>query len=279
MSHVAQSDALDWTRSMLQGRIISELFSERVQHFVLKGGMAMKLRHQNARATQDIDLDSLETELVDIQKLVRRAIARATSDNILEGVTVSEPKQTETTARWRIKGFDPKTRQMLLLTVEISQRDSISKDDVGVVPVVHKHQEKNILVYTNKALAFKKIKALLSPSREAPRDVSDLYLLIKGEVEAPFEALQSLLPRDVEEIVGNMWRKIESMDTARFKSEVLPSLPATKQAQELYQNWDGIRIQVGVKLEEWIRHAHKMKMDESENQTPAQKNSGKARHA
>ena len=259
MSHLAQSDALDWTRSVLQARIISELFSERVHHFVLKGGMAMKMRHQNARATQDIDLDAKNTELLDIQRLVRRAIMRATSDQILENITISEPKQTDTTARWRINGYDPKTRQMLHLTVEISQRDNIQDKDIDIVKVNHKHEEKNILVYTNKALAFKKIKALLSPSREAPRDISDLYLLIKGEVEAPLEALEDLVPENVEEIVGLLWRKIESMDTARFKSEVLPSLPATTQAQELYQNWDSLRLHVGIKIEDWIRTSHKQK--------------------
>lgn len=261
MSYIVASDALDWTRSLMQARLIAEIFSERVKGFVLKGGMAMKVHHSQARATQDIDLDCMnDMELYDMQLLMRKAILRATKDKLLENIQISEPKQTDTTARWRIKGFDPQTRQPLTLTVEVSRRDHIHPNEFEEVPFSYSNIEKPILVYNNRSLAFKKIKALLSPSREAPRDVADLFLLIKAEVDPPVDQLKQFIAQNpsfsIDQWVRSMWDKIDSMDTKRFKSEVLPSLPATHQAQEWYKNWDDVRLEVASKLEQWLRQAH-----------------------
>lgn len=259
MSHLVADDALGWTRSMLQTRLLSELFADRLEAFVLKGGMAMRLRHQHARATQDIDLDSDQNmSLSTMQNLVRRAIRRALSFGVLENIEITEPKQTDTTARWRIRGFDSKSKQNISLTVEVSRRDKINEEDfqdidygLGTIQT-----ERPIRVYTNQLLAFKKVKALLADNREAPRDVSDLYLLICAHVEPPINQLREWLKDKNEQTVLNqLWNKIDSMDEARFKAEVLPSLPIGEQSHQLYKNWDHVRLEVGTQVERWIKEA------------------------
>ena len=257
MSQLAADDALGYARSLLQARLLSELFADRVESFVLKGGMAMRVRHESARATQDIDLDAdFSVTTPTLQGLVRRAIRRALAQGGLENVEITEPKQTEVTARWKIRGFDPNSRQSLLLTIEVSRRDQIDASDCDIIDFspTAAHRERPIRVYNNRALAFTKVKALLG--RDAPRDIADLFLLIRAEVDPPIAELSQLLQSDnAADVIATLWNKIDSMDEARFKSEVLPSLPADQRAQHLYQSWEQIRLEVGLHVERWIEQA------------------------
>lgn len=257
MSNLVHSDALDWTRELLQARFISEVFADRMEAFVLKGGMAMRVRHRHTRSTQDVDLDaSKDFPLANIQTLVRKAIKRSLKGNVLEDVEITEPKQTDTTARWRIKGIDKQTGQNLVLTVEISRRDNILNEDVDEIPFSPTHDSINtefrpIRVYNNQALALRKVRALLCDARNAPRDIVDLYLLIKADVTPPIKEMRQWL-KDDPDALSRLWYKIDSMDEKQFKQEVLPCLPATPQSHDLYKNWDAIRLEVGMCLEDWI---------------------------
>lgn len=263
MSSIAFDDALGWTRGLLQARLLSELFADRLTAFVLKGGMAMRARDHMARATQDIDLDAdQDLEVSAMQNLVRRGIRRALSCGLLEDVEITEPKQTDTTARWRIRGTDPRTRQDLTLTIEVSRRDSIEAQFVDTMPYSADtgEHERPIQVYSAPMLAFKKVKALMADNREAPRDIVDLYLLIRAQVEPPRKLMAAwMADRDPALTIARLWQKLESMDETTFRAQVLPSLPAGEQAHRLYGDWDAIRLEVGQHLQGWMEAATRAK--------------------
>ena len=271
MSSLAPQDALEWARSMIQARMISEIFADRMESFVLKGGMAMKVRHKHSRSTQDIDLDSShDIPLYVMQGLIRRALRRSLTQGLLQNVEITEPKQTETTARWNICGLDPHSGQRLNLTVEVSRRDSMNDNDfdnVDFSPDIT-CSERPIRVYSNSSLAFKKLKALMADSRDAPRDISDLYLLIGASVDPPIDKIKDWLKDCDPSIISKLWNKIDSMDEERFKTEVLPSLPLGDKARDFYKNWDHIRVTVGTHLEKWILEAQK---EHSKSCTPIPK--------
>lgn len=252
----AAFDALDWTRDAVQARIIAKLFAQRVRGLALKGGMAMRVAHRRwARATKDIDLDAdQDLPLMALQSLVRRAIDQATGDGLLQDVVVSEPKQTETTSRWKIAGTDPRTGQVLHLTVEVSRRDRVVEDQVRSV-FYGPDDGEWVTVYKDEVLAFKKTKALFAENREAPRDIADLYMLIQADVPPPVEHLRSFIAAGGELDPKQMWAKLERMDKAMFRAEVLPSLPPTPDGQVLYEDWEAIRITVGENIERWIKMA------------------------
>lgn len=252
----AVHDALGWARDAMQARIISEIFAQRVKGIVLKGGMAFRVTHPRwARATKDIDLDSdPDLPLHALQKTMRTAIRKATMDGLLEEVTITEPKQTETTARWKIAGRFPRTGQMLHLTVEISRRDQVLEQDVRQV-YYGQTPDDQVTVYTDRSLAFKKVQALLSGSREAPRDISDLFLLIQAKVDPPIPEIRQWLASSSPQQREGLWAKLERMDYDMFRSQVLPSLPPTPEGQIFYQDWEEMRLQVGTHVEEWLRQA------------------------
>lgn len=261
----ATFDTLGWTRDMVQARILARLFSQRVRGIALKGGMAMRVAHGKwARATKDIDLDAdQELPLPALQSLMRKAIATAAQDTALENVRITEPKQTETTSRWKIAGTDPRTGQVLNLTVEVSRRDAVSDNAVRQV-CQGPTGDDWITVYKDEELAFKKVKALLSDMREAPRDIADLYLLIQADVPAPVAQLRTFMAEGGELSLRRMWSKIERMDQAMFRAEVLPSLPPTPDGQDLYRDWEEIRVTVGENIERWIRQAREEQVPEQE---------------
>lgn len=249
-------DALGWARDTVQSRIVAQVFSQRVHDVAVKGGMALRLGHHKwARATKDIDLDaSPELSLPALQQVMRRAIRLATSDGLLKEVRITEPKQTDTTARWKVSGIYPRTGQALNLTVEVSRREPVSAQDVRQVPATDGSGEW-VTIYTDQAMAFKKVKALLSDRREAPRDVSDLFLLIKAQVPPPIEHIRRWLAQGGVAQVEQMWAKIERMDQEMFRKEVLPSLPPTSEGQQVYKDWESICLTVGENVQQWIRQA------------------------
>lgn len=247
-------DALGWVRDTMQMRILSQMFAQNLEGLVLKGGMAMRVSHyRHARATKDIDLDAdCDISLSSLQNVVRKSISAASRDGLLQNVVVTEPKQTDTTARWKISGYDPRTRQELHLTVEISRRQHVE--------ATHTHDGwsedgDRIVVYRDEVIAFQKIKALLCSTREAPRDIADLYLLIQTSVASPVPHLSKWIKEGNIANIEEMWRKIERMDQKMFRDEVLPSLPPTVDGQLMYQDWEYIRLTVGEHVEKWLHEA------------------------
>lgn len=110
-------------RELLQTRILAAIFSDTVKHeIVLKGGMAMRAALGSTRMTKDIDLgQSPDIPLTRLQSVMRGAIKKALSTNLLHDVVVSEPKQTDTVGRWKING-QTDGGSHVQLTVEVSRR-------------------------------------------------------------------------------------------------------------------------------------------------------------
>lgn len=252
------SDPSAWVRDTLQARLVTQIFSQRVHDLVVKGGMAMRLLHDQSRATKDIDLDAgPDLPLATIQSVVRRAIKKATIEVPIDGLTVTEPKQTGTTARWKVSGTEPVSGMPIHVTIEVSHRDAIDPQDLAHVPVEHDDEEDRwAVVYNDQALAFKKVKALMSSSRQACRDVADLYLLIEGQVKPPTQAIKAWLAEAGEDPIGELWRKLEAMDETQYQSEVLPALPVHGQLRKKFEDWDQVRLVVGQHVEAWLRHCH-----------------------
>src|SRR3546814_4826492 len=93
-------------RELVQARLLVALFSRTMRReIVLKGGMAMRILAHSVRYTKDIDLASPDTvPAAAVRSSIRAAIADLRASGILADFKVSEPKQTDTTLRWKIGG-------------------------------------------------------------------------------------------------------------------------------------------------------------------------------
>lgn len=191
----------------------------------------MRVLTASARYTQDLDFDhDPRRSLTSLQKTVRSAIARALQGSGLTQTSISEPKQTDMVARWKISGR-ASTGDELHLTVEISRRGAPDLDRVVKIPVQIDDRtlpRVYVSVYDEQALTDNKLAALLDERRTAPRDIYDLEVLLARGASPSSVAVEraggrAALMRRVEE-------KLDLMGWPLFRDQVLPALPREIQA-------------------------------------------------
>jgi predicted nucleotidyltransferase component of viral defense system len=217
---------LSQTRDAFQQRLLTFLYrGSASSSLVLKGGAAMRVLTESARFTQDLDFDH-------DPHTVRTAISRAVHGSGLVGVTISESRQTDTVARWKISG-QTSAGENLHLAVEVSRRQTPDPNHVLKIPVQIADRtlpRVYVSVYDEQALADNKL-ALTDERRTAPRDVYDLELLLARGVAPSAAAVENLGGQAT--LLKRVADKLELMNWGLFREEVLPTLPA-----EIYSHID-----------------------------------------
>jgi hypothetical protein len=254
---------------LTQVRVLSAIFNKVVnREILLKGGFAMRVAANSARPTKDIDLQANGASMERVQGLVRSAINELTKSNILDDVKISEPKQTETTQRWKIGGRIKGGETPVHLTIEVSRRGLIPADmtrairferqGTGVPPAI-------IECYSPKAIAAAKFDALASPMREAPRDVFDLDVLISMRVEPPVHIFANkYTEQELLEKLQIVSDKLDKMDFETVKSQLLPHLPPGMKKNFGASEWETMRLNTYLMVDQWVHEAIQIKKDEKE---------------
>ena len=239
-------------RELVQARLLSSIFSRTVKdQVILKGGMAMRSLFGSVRYTKDIELGQDQRQsLRALQQVMRLAIAEATN-GFLNNVEVSEPKQTETTARWKINGQTVHGTK-IALTIEVSMRGVPTRyitSKLYVPPPEALCTTVMIDVYSAEAIAASKVFCLSNPNRNAPRDLYDLDLLIQMDVVPAQELLQY---SNKVQTLQLMWDKLEIMTWEQFQLEVLPYLTESVRSRIDEAEFDEMRARVGATVENWL---------------------------
>lgn len=224
---------LSQARDAFQLRLLTFLYrGSASSSLVLKGGVAMRVLTESARFTQDLDFDhDPHRSLASLQNTVRTAIDRAIHGSGLTGTSISESKQTDTVARWKICGRTS-TGENLHLTVEVSRRRAPDPSHVLKVPVQIADRtlpRVYVSVYDEQALVDNKLAALTDNRRTAPRDVYDLDLLLARGVAPSAAAVESLGGRVT--LMKRVADKLDLMSWVLFRDEVLPTLSREIHAQ------------------------------------------------
>ncbi|HME38028.1 MAG TPA: nucleotidyl transferase AbiEii/AbiGii toxin family protein [Steroidobacteraceae bacterium] len=219
---------LSKARDAFQLRLLTFLYRGSTNSsLVLKGGAAMRVLTESARFTQDLDFDhDPHRSLASLQNTVRTAIDRAIHGSGLIDASISESKQTDTVARWKISGRTS-TGENLHLAVEVSRRQTPDPNHVLKVPVQIADRtlpRVYVSVYDEQALADNKLAALIDDRRTAPRDIYDLELLLARGVVPSAGAVENL--GGAVTLTKRVADKLDLMSWALFRDEVLPTLPA-----------------------------------------------------
>ncbi len=219
-------------RDQIQQRLLTHLYrGTESSSLVLKGGAAMRVLTESARYTQDLDFDhDPRRSIASLQKTVRGAIDRTMQGSGLTRISVSEPKQTDTVARWKISARTA-AGDSFHLTVEVSRRRAPDLSHVAKVPVQVTDRTLPrvfVSVYDEQALTDNKLFALLDDRRTAPRDIYDLELLLARGVCPSVEAIAGVGGPTT--LVSRVSEKLDLMGWALFRDQVLPALPRETQA-------------------------------------------------
>src|SRR6202051_2593148 len=187
---------LSQARDAFELRLLTFLYrGSTSSSLVLKGGAAMRVLTESARFTQDLDFDHApHRSLASLQNTVRTAIDRAIHGSGLIDTSISESKQTDTVARWKISGRT-RTGENLHLSVEVSRRQTPDPNRVLKIPLQIADRtlpRVYVSVYDEQALADNKLAALIDDRRTAPGDIYDLELLLARGVVPSAGAVENL---------------------------------------------------------------------------------------
>jgi predicted nucleotidyltransferase component of viral defense system len=217
--------------------------------YALKGGCNLRFYFNSIRYSEDIDLDVQTIAPPTLQNKINQILRAETFQRILttRGILVqrfSEPKQTETTQRWKLELKSSKSTIIANTRIEFSRRDQIETavfepvqaeiiQQYHLMPILSSHYPA-IFAYQQK------IRALALRTQTQARDVFDLYLLLGRK-----DINSAVISPDVKSLLSQAQTQAMSIHFADFKSQVLAYLPFEYQQQ--YDNpalWDSIVLKV-----------------------------------
>jgi hypothetical protein len=216
--------------------------------FVLKGGCNLRFFHGSIRHSEDMDLDLGAIGVAAFRDRVRDTLASRPFAQILEarGIAierVSEPKQTDTTQRWKLGLRVDGAGAPLPTKIECSRRSLEDGVALGSVDptVARAYRLPTFMVshYDATAALRQKIGALAGRRETQARDVFDVHHLL-----ASGATLLGSLQRD--RGLGERARaNAMAVDFGAFKSQVLSYLEPEAQAQyDSPSVWDTIVLEV-----------------------------------
>jgi predicted nucleotidyltransferase component of viral defense system len=210
--------------------------------YALKGGCNLRFFLGSIRYSQDIDLDV---------KIVRAATLQNTVNTILESkelalllrplsleiLQVSEPKQTETTHRWKIQ-LKTQTGTLFPTKIEFSRRgleEPIEFEPINPEVLSNYRLNPIFAPHYGPIIAFKqKIRALSLRTETQARDIWDLFHLINayGVKEGDGDHLKQACENAC------------TISFNDFKDQVLAFFPAELQPQYTEEVWNTIQLKV-----------------------------------
>lgn len=249
------SDALE----RLQRRFLDALYRQSSPgEIVLKGGLALRAVYGQHRRTADIDLDQdPRRSLGHLQKIIRKAIHTTIRGSEFIALEISEPKQTETVARWKLSG-KLADGSPLHITIEVSRRHEINKDNLHTIylrdiALPGLGTPGKIDTYTVTILARHKVMALLNPKRHAPRDLYDLLRLLENpEVCNP---LQGLDTNELHSMQSELREKIDSFSWPEFQDQVVVLMDVSEAENFNQELFEQMQHTVGEGISTWLEQA------------------------
>jgi predicted nucleotidyltransferase component of viral defense system len=221
------------------------------RHFALKGGCNLRFFFKSVRYSEDMDLDA-RTVPPDVLRervgliLGSKPFSQILRANRLAVVHCTEPKQTDTTQRWKLSLRADGLAALLPTKVEFSRRGMPNEPQFEPVdpelirtyrltPIIASH-------YPIEVAYHQKVGALARRALTQARDVFDLYWLINSGVKRE-------LPDDLQECRHQAQENAMAVSFATFKSQVLAYLAASHREQYDSESvWETVQLTVAEAL-------------------------------
>jgi predicted nucleotidyltransferase component of viral defense system len=220
--------------------------------YALKGGCNLRFFWKSIRYSQDIDFDVQTIARHTLQKKIRQILGAPGFKQILRGfkiqlAKVSEPKQTDTTQRWKVHLQVEGSGTDLPTKIEFSRR----KFGPGIVfgpadpEILNAYNLRPIIAshYDLEAAFGQKIEALLRRKETQARDIFDLaFLSERGAKGSASKTDKEKLAKACEIVL--------SVPFDQFQGQVVAYL--AREYQEYYGNrgaWDSLQKNVVRALE------------------------------
>ncbi len=221
------------------------------RHFAVKGGCNLRFFLKSIRYSEDMDLDAQTVERELLQERVRLILDSKPFSQILKanGLSVvhwTEPKQTDTTQRWKLSLRADGSAALLPTKLEFSRRGMPGEPRFEPVDpeLIRAYRLAPIMAshYPMEIAYHQKVGALAHRALTQARDVFDLYWLINSGVKKN-------LPDDLRKCCQEAQENAMAVTFATFKSQVLAFLSASHQGQYDSESvWETIQLTVAEAL-------------------------------
>ena len=214
---------------------------------ILKGGCNLRFFLKSIRYSEDMDIDIQTIAKETLQKNVRKifsspAFKMALKERSIEISAYSEPKQTQTVQRWKVRLKTEQTAASLNTKIEFSRRGIEKPVHFGTIDpnILRNYQLTPTFFghYTGEAALSQKIEALAGRTETQARDVFDIYHLLR--IGADLKKSLFNLKVDFLKTKENAL----SLSFSDFKSQVLSYLPAESQKNYDSAIWDQMLLEV-----------------------------------
>ncbi len=219
------------------------------RYYVLKGGCNLRFYLKSFRYSEDADLDVIPT--FPKEKLQDRVVSILNSTPFrqilqIHGIRIdrwSDPKQTDTTQRWKLMLAIDRSDLMLPTKIEFSRRGL----ELGTVfepvdaEVVREYQLSPIMLnhYDAHAAYEQKLEALVTRSITQARDIFDLNLLLNTGVD------KSISNQNLKSRLNKAQGNALSITFDVFKSQVLSYLhPEYREQYDSSSLWESVVLNV-----------------------------------
>lgn len=218
--------------------------------FAIKGGCNLRFFFESLRYSEDIDLDVGERVPVHVLKdkvstlLAGPALSLALRNRGLRVSSVSAPKQTETTQRWKVSLSLEGGAVPLPTKIEFSRRAPSDEAVVEAVSpsVLAEHQSMTFLAphYPLGAAVRQKVRALADRREVQARDVFDLGAVLIPRTGGQTDPLHA----DRTDLETAMERAM-TLSHADYVSQVVSYLhPDHRDALGSSESWDAFQLKV-----------------------------------
>lgn len=221
------------------------------RHFALKGGCNLRFFLKSIRYSEDMDLDAQTVSRDLLQERIRLILNSKPFSQILKanGLSVvhwTEPKQTDTTQRWKLSLRADGSAALLPTKIKFSRRgmpgerrfEPVDPDLIRtyrLTPIMASH-------YPTEIAYQQKVGALAHRALTQARDVFDLYWLISS-------GAKTALPGDLQQCRQKAQENAMSVTFATFKSQVLAYLSVSHREQYDSESvWETVQLTVAEAL-------------------------------
>jgi len=214
--------------------------------YALKGGASMRFFFGSPRYSEDIDLDAFipcRTVLANVRGVLA---SRPLVERLLRAglrMETSEPKQTETTQRWKVTLIDDESGRAIPTKVEISRRneavdENIVREHVDRVLLDRYHVAGiNVPHYVAGAALAQKANALATRTVSQARDVFDMAWL-------DVEVGAKILPID-EATRSHAIDRLLGLSFRDYSAQMIPYLePDLRDQHSSEEAWNAMQMRV-----------------------------------
>lgn len=225
--------------------------------FAIKGGCNLRFFFESVRYSEDLDLDVARLPVHALKERVTGILSGTALSTSLRSrgvsiTSVSAPKQTDTTQRWKL-GLAVEGHAAALHTkIEFSRRTTTeeSKLEPVAAAVLAEHQLMPLLAphYPLAAALRQKVGALIGRTIVQARDVFDLAVLFAraGGSVAALHPVRSDIPKAVERVMEISYATFKSQVVSYLQQENIDSYGSP-------EAWDALQMQVIEHLEKALK--------------------------